>query len=174
MIIGRPGSGKSTFSIHLQQALNIPVIHLDKYYFTNHWQPIAHENFVKILKQFISQPKWIIEGCSTKTYELRFNEADICIYLDISKWVCLYRLFKRFYIRHPAIDDRALGCNESLSWALIKYLWNFTRKVSPILSQLKQKYPKVKFITIKNNREGVALIKALLVEPNKELNYIVN
>jgi len=29
MIIGRPGSGKSTFSIKLQALLNIPPFHLD-------------------------------------------------------------------------------------------------------------------------------------------------
>lgn len=32
MIMGRPGSGKSTFSIKLQTMLNIPLFHLDKHF----------------------------------------------------------------------------------------------------------------------------------------------
>ena len=32
VIIGLPGSGKSTFAIELGEKLNIPVHHLDKFY----------------------------------------------------------------------------------------------------------------------------------------------
>lgn len=45
MIIGRPGSGKSTFSVMLQKSLNIPLFHLDKYFFIADWVPREYENF---------------------------------------------------------------------------------------------------------------------------------
>jgi len=35
MIVGIPGSGKSTFALKLSQFLDLPLYHLDKYFFIN-------------------------------------------------------------------------------------------------------------------------------------------
>lgn len=32
-IFGRPGSGKSTFALQLHKKLNLPLYHLDKYFY---------------------------------------------------------------------------------------------------------------------------------------------
>ena len=49
MIMGRSGSGKSTFSIKLQNILNIPLFHLDKYFFTTRWQQRDYHSMIKFL-----------------------------------------------------------------------------------------------------------------------------
>jgi adenylate kinase family enzyme len=161
MIIGRPGSGKSTFAVRLKQLIHLPIVHLDKYYFEQNWVPLPQQTFFVLHQEFIAKPLWIIEGCSTKTYEHRYARATMCIYLNTSKWTCLYRLFKRFFIRHPEIDDRALGCKESVSWSLIKYLWHFDNKVKPILQKLQQNYPQVKWIEIKSDEAANQLLTEL-------------
>lgn len=61
-IVGRPGGGKSTFAIQLAQTLDIPVFHVDKIFFTDHWVERKKEDFLKLHTEWINQPTWIIDG----------------------------------------------------------------------------------------------------------------
>ncbi|WP_158617391.1 hypothetical protein [Legionella sp. km772] len=54
MIIGRPGSGKSTFSVQLQKKLNLPLFHLDKYFFEKNWVERDYQEFLSSQKEMIS------------------------------------------------------------------------------------------------------------------------
>lgn len=74
MIIGRPGSGKSTFSIMLQKSLNIPLFHLDKYFFIADWVPREYEDFLSLQKELVAKPCWIIDGNSSKSFEIRYQD----------------------------------------------------------------------------------------------------
>ena len=46
MIFGRPGSGKTTFAYELSKKLNLPLYHLDKYFFTANWVQRDYQEFV--------------------------------------------------------------------------------------------------------------------------------
>ena len=153
MIMGRSGSGKSTFSIKLQNILNIPLFHLDKYFFTTRWQQRDYQEFLSMQQSLVEKPCWIIDGNSTKSFEMRYSQADVCLYFNFPKWLCYYRVFKRLFHKHSAIDDRAPGCYETVTWSLLKYMWGFDARVQPILDMLKSKYPKVKFIEIKSHHD---------------------
>ena len=48
LIIGNNGSGKSTFARILGEKLNIPVIHLDKYYHLPNWKTVAKDDWDKM------------------------------------------------------------------------------------------------------------------------------
>ena len=60
--MGRPGSGKSTFSIKLQSMLNIPLYHLDKHFFEANWIQRNYQDFLNQQQYFVSQSSWIIDG----------------------------------------------------------------------------------------------------------------
>lgn len=82
MVIGRPGSGKSTFAVWLAKALNISIIHLDKYFFEKNWIERDYQEFLSSQKDMISRENWIIDGNSTKSYEMRYACADLCLYFN--------------------------------------------------------------------------------------------
>lgn len=153
MIIGRPGGGKSTFAIKLHKILTIPVFHLDKIFYTDHWAQQNYQTFLDMQQQWINHPAWIIDGNSTKSYELRYRMADICLYFNFPKYLCFWRVFKRLFYKHPAIDDRAENCQETIRWNLLEYMWGFEHRVTPQLNQLKIKYPAVQFIELRNNKD---------------------
>lgn len=157
MIIGRPGSGKSTLALRLAQKLKLPLYHLDKYFFVENWAKRDYEEFLAIQQNIIDQERWIIDGCSIKSLEMRYARAQICIYLLYPRWLCLYRLIKRIFTKNPAIDDRAQGCDESISWELIKYMWTFeyreNNRVERLLTDLQKKYSYVHFYIVRNNAE---------------------
>lgn len=56
MIIGRPGSGKSTFALWLAETLNIRIFHLDKYFFEKNWVERDYQEFLSSQKDMISKP----------------------------------------------------------------------------------------------------------------------
>lgn len=151
MIMGRSGSGKSTFAYELHQKINFPLHHLDKYFFTDYWQERNYEEFIGIQQELVNQEQWIIDGNSTKSFEMRYKRADVCLYFNFPRYLCYWRVFKRLLYKEISIDDRADNCCERVSWSLLKYMWGFEKRVEPILNLLKHNYPDVRFIEINSD-----------------------
>lgn len=154
MIFGRPGSGKSTFANELSNEAQLPVFHLDKYFFMSNWQERDYNEFMKIQEELVSKDKWIIDGNSTKSLETRWAHADLIMYFNYGKLRCLFRLIKRLFNKSKYIDDRPDECREILRFQLIKYMWTFEKRVNNMILILKEKYPYVKFIEINSNKES--------------------
>ncbi|WED44450.1 GNAT family N-acetyltransferase [Legionella cardiaca] len=163
MIIGKPGSGKSTFALTLKRKLGLPVFHLDKFFFTANWVERNHDEFLSIQKALIAKTFWIIDGNSTQSFELRYRETDLCLYFNFPRWLCYWRIFKRFFKRNVSIDDRPSGCNNTIRWSLLKYLWNYETRVSSILKKLREQYTHVNFIELRSKKDLLALEKYILM-----------
>ncbi len=151
MIMGRSGSGKSTFAYELHQKTGFPLYHLDKFFFQDYWEERNYEEFIAIQQGLVDQEQWIIDGNSTKSFEMRYKCADVCLYLNFPRTLCYWRVFKRLIYKEVSIDDRADNCREKVSWSLLKYMWGFENRVDPILNLLKQNYPDVRFIEINSD-----------------------
>ena len=153
MIFGRPGSGKSTFALRLSKATRLPLSHLDKYFFENNWVERNYNEFLEIQESLVNQERWIIDGNSTKSLEIRYSKADLVLYFNYPRVICYWRIFKRLFSKDQQIDDRAENCNETVRISLLKYMWSFENRVAKQLSELKQKYPKCKFIEITSSKD---------------------
>ncbi len=153
-IVGRPGAGKTTFALEISKLLNIPVYHLDRYFFIKNWQERPTEEFLALQREIISKPQWIIDGNALNSLELRYSAADVVFHLALPKEKCLWRVFFRFVrrrLRKSPIEDRAEGCGEILHWKFIRYLWHFDSHIAPELIRLKKAYPQVPIYTIEFN-----------------------
>ena len=62
MVIGSPGSGKSTFSTKLAKITGLKLIHLDKEFWNYGWIETPREEWVKKQKSLISGDEWIVDG----------------------------------------------------------------------------------------------------------------
>lgn len=115
LVIGSAGSGKSTLSQRLSEQLQLPVIHLDKYYWKPNWVPTPNEDWDKFVLGTTNRDQWIMDGNYTRTLDLRLKRADTVIFLDLSKWLCLYRIIKRRIKYHRKTRaDLNEGCPEKL------------------------------------------------------------
>lgn len=161
MIMGRPGGGKSTCAVKLAKALSLPIFHLDKYFFEKNWIERDYQEFLSLQKAMIAEPAWIIDGNSTKSLEMRYACADLCLYFNFPRRLCYWRVFKRLFYKHSSIDDRAPDCPETIRWSLLKYMWNFEERVDPILKQLQLKYPHVRVIELHSDAEVSKLMHQL-------------
>ncbi|CEK10548.1 GNAT family N-acetyltransferase [Legionella hackeliae] len=163
MIIGKPGSGKSTFAVSLKRKLALPLFHLDKFFFEANWVERKSNEFLSIQEEIVNQNSWIIDGNSIKSLELRYSKTDICLYFNFPRRLCYWRLLKRFVKPNSILDDRAPGCKNTIRWALLKYLWSYEDKVSGQLLELRERYSHVNFIEIRSSRDLAALEKYVLM-----------
>lgn len=106
LIIGSPGSGKSTFSFRLSEKLNIPIIHLDKLFWKSGWVSRSKEAFDKLLIEEMEKESWIIDGNYSRTLPMRLEKADTVIFFDYSRFVCLWRVLKRVITNYGKVTCR--------------------------------------------------------------------
>jgi adenylate kinase family enzyme len=162
MIFGRPGSGKSTFALKLHNITKIPLYHLDKYFFIANWQKRDNEEFMQMQYNIVNSDAWIVDGNCTKSLETRYSHADLCLYYNYSKFLCLWRIFKRLFNNRSHFDDRAENCPELVRWQLVKYMWTFEKRVQLTIEDLKIKYPQVRFIKVANDRQSKQILDGIM------------
>ena len=95
IVIGCPGSGKSTFSKTLHRITGIPLFHLDMLYWNADKTTVDKPVFLKRLTAVLKQNQWIIDGNYGSTMELRLQACDTVIFLDYPPQVCLSGIRER-------------------------------------------------------------------------------
>ncbi|MCR8656636.1 DNA topology modulation protein [Paenibacillus endoradicis] len=161
MIIGSPGSGKSTFSRKLGDALNLPVYHLDLYFWQPGWVQTPVDEWTVFNEDLVMHDKWIIDGYYGKTLDIRMQAADVIILFDLSPWITTYRVIKRRIQYHgKSRPDLNEGCPESLDWELVKYSWNFRKNRIPgIIERLQKSSENTMIIIIKTSKEAEVILR---------------
>ncbi len=153
MIFGLPGSGKSTFATKLAQFLDLPIHYLDKHFYIENWVERDHEEFLDIQRSVVNQSKWIIDGNSMRSLEMRFQQADCAIYFRYPIVVSLWHLIKRVFHQNWTIPDLARGCNKSISFKLIRYLFRYHKRYGQKIDELRRKYPHVCFYVFRSEKD---------------------
>ena len=89
MVIGCPGSGKSTFSRALHDKTNIPLYYLDMLFWNADKTTVEKSVFLERLTAVIEKDEWIVDGNFSSTMEMRMAKCDTVIFLDYPTEVCL-------------------------------------------------------------------------------------
>lgn len=132
LIIGSGGAGKSVFARQLGAILNIPVFHLDAYFWKPHWNPTPREEWIEILVDLMQKDQWILDGNYQSTLEMRFQKADTIFFLDFSRFFCLWRVLKRHVLyRNQSRPDMGEGCPEKIDSEFLRWIWNFPKNQKP-------------------------------------------
>jgi len=95
IVIGCPGSGKSTFSKSLHKITGIPLFHLDMLFWNEDKTTVEKSVFLDRLLKTLENSEWIIDGNYASTMELRMQKCDTVIFLDYSSDVCLSGIKER-------------------------------------------------------------------------------
>ena len=136
MVIGCPGSGKSTFSKKLHQITELPLYHLDMMYWNADKTTVEKAVFKERLYNTIQLDKWIIDGNYGSTMELRLQACDTVIFLDYPLDVCLEGIRER---KGKKRTDIPWVENEEAT-ELIEFVKNFNFQSRPKLIELLEKY----------------------------------
>ncbi len=154
-IMGYSGSGKSTLAKTLGQRYALPVVHLDQLHFRKNWVERSDEVTMFLLKPWLNEPNWVIDGNYHHLgYEDRTELADHIIILQFSRITCLRRaLFRYRQYRGKTRPDMTPGCPEKFDFAFFRWILHDGRKkaVRRRYQQLMETYPE-KCILCRNPR----------------------
>lgn len=89
IVIGCPGSGKSTFAKTLSSKTGIPLFHLDMLYWNRDKTTVEKDVFIQRLVSVLETEAWIIDGNYASTMEMRLAACDTVFFLDYPTEVCL-------------------------------------------------------------------------------------
>lgn len=124
MIFGFSGSGKSTLAKILGEKFGIKPVHLDSIHWLPGWEEMPKDKMRNKVGEIIKKDKWIIEGnyfysCG----EERMKRADMVIFLDFNRFLCLYRVIKRYFTyKGKTRPDMGKGCDEKIDFEFIKWV----------------------------------------------------
>ena len=152
LIIGSPGSGKSTFARALRDLTDLPLFHLDMLYWNADKTTVSREVFDERLQAVLEQEKWIIDGNFSRTMEWRLSLCDKVFFLDLPSEVCLESVRKR--IGTQRTDLPWLETEEDAEF--MDYIRSFSVEQKPKILSLLQKYPQLS-VTVFSTREETEL-----------------
>ena len=151
IVIGCPGSGKSTMTFKMEEMLKYPVLHLDKIYHIDNNNHISRAELVEKVNEFAnSNQSWIIDGNYISTLEQRVNLEDTIILLDFDTEVCIQNAINRS--KKSRTSDMADGFdNSKLQDEFIEFIENFKDSTLPRIMELLEENKNSKKIVILRN-----------------------
>lgn len=151
IVIGCPGSGKTTFAERLNIITGLPLYYLDAIWHKPDKTHISRENFDKSISAILNTAEWIIDGNYSRTLEIRLQQCDTVFLFDLPTEVCIQgatdRLGKGRYDL-PWID-------KELTPSFKQSIQDFPRNSLPRIYELIEKYSKNRQIIVFKSREDV-------------------
>lgn len=160
IIIGNSGSGKSYLSKQLAVITGLPLIHLDNEYWHPNWEKPPREEWLKKQNDLIQKDNWIIDGNYNGTMKLRFRAAELIVFLDMNRLVCMLSALKRDGTKRSDLPDYLEERLDHEFFDFCKWIWTFSKTGRKTILALHNKYPHKQFFVIKNRRA----LKKLLQE----------
>ncbi|MGF1655870.1 MAG: topology modulation protein [Verrucomicrobiales bacterium] len=120
------------------EILNLPVYHLDRLYWKPNWVSTSSDEWESILGKILAEPEWIMDGNYGATMDLRLAACDTVVFLDLPRWLCVWRVMKRFLTyRCRCRPDMTEGCEEKLDLTFFLWIWRYRKDKRPqILAKL--------------------------------------
>ncbi|MFR7992308.1 MAG: adenylate kinase [Lachnospiraceae bacterium] len=151
LIIGCPGSGKSTFARALRDKTHLPLYYLDMIWHKPDQTTVTAAEFDRQLTTLLCQPQWIIDGNYLRTMELRLKQCDTVFLLDIPLETCL-----------AGAESRIGQKREDLPWVEYEFdrefkqwICDFRSDQLPQIYELLKKYNANKKIIVFKTRQEI-------------------
>ena len=151
IVIGCPGSGKTTFAERLNKITSIPLYHLDAIWHKPDKTHISREDFDQAISEIFNTSEWIIDGNYNRTIEMRLLECDTVFLFDLPTEVCIQgatdRLGKERYDL-PWLETE-------LDPSFRQFIVDFPNDSLPRIYELIEKHGKDKEVVVFKSREDV-------------------
>lgn len=97
VVLGRGGAGKTTFAVQLGQLLGLPVLELDRYFWSPDLTSTPAQWWVQVQCELAAADRWVMDGDLGPYGVLapRLSRADTVVVLDFGLLRCLWRAGRR-------------------------------------------------------------------------------
>ncbi len=168
VIMGGPGSGKSTFARRFAQATGLELIHLDQQFHLPGWVERDKGQWAARHAELIAGKEWIIDGCYSATAGERIKRADMIIWFDLPTHICLFRVLKRTIMNFGRVrPDSATGCPERFDLEFLLYVLTFRRKKHTRLMRIIATRDKNTSLVIVRRNSDLEKLFRTVQEPHK-------
>ena len=148
IVIGCPGSGKSSFARKLRDRTGLPLIYLDMLFHRPDRTTVDREAFDARLSEVLAGDRWIIDGNYVRTLETRLLACDTVFYLDIPLEDCLAGAAARIGV-----------LREDLPWVETEFdadfrqwILDFPQRDAPRIAELLAQYGAEKTVVVFHSR----------------------
>ena len=97
VVLGRGGAGKTTVAAKLGVLTGLPVIELDKHFWSSDLKPLPMAQWKALQRNLVSAERWILDG-DLGPYDapdVRLQAADTVVLLNFAVWRCAWRAARR-------------------------------------------------------------------------------
>jgi len=151
IVIGRPGSGKSTLSKELHRRTGLPLYHLDMMHWNADRTNVEKNIFLERLSAVLEEDEWIIDGNYQSTMELRIQKCDTVIFLDYPLDICFEGILER---RGKPRSDMPWIEPEQYDEEFIESTKNYNLQNRPQVMKLLDAYSYKNILIFKNRNEA--------------------
>ena len=157
IVIGCPGSGKSTVSWALHNKTGIPLYHLDMMYWNADKTTVEKSVFLERLSAVLKKDEWIIDGNYGSTMELRMAACDTVIFLDYPLDVCLDGIKERR--GKPRSDMPWIETEEDAEF--IEFIKSYNEQQKPKVLELFEKYSDKNIVILESREQADAFLQPM-------------
>jgi len=162
-VFGYPATGKSILAETLRKITGLPLYYLDRLRYEKDGFTKRKETlFLSDYQKIIRRKKWIAEGNALDFIDGRIEKADLLIFFDSNKYICVLKVIMRYVKELCGLEIRR-GFNQyekgpkrtSIRWILGRY----NSKIIKLRPRL-EKY-KGKLVVIRSYKELMEFIAML-------------
>lgn len=136
LVIGCPGSGKSTFARRLQALTGLPLIYLDQLNWNADKTWVSPETLDARIEAALAGDQWIIDGNYARTLEVRLQACDTVFFLDYPLELCLKSVAQRIGTVRPDMP----WVEEELDPEFVDFIRAFPETTRPKILTLLERY----------------------------------
>lgn len=82
-VFGKPGGGKSTLSLQIAQATQLPLHQLDLVQYRPGGSKLPDDEFLRRHAEILAQEQWVVDGFGNpRAFEAMLRAADVLVYVE--------------------------------------------------------------------------------------------
>lgn len=149
IVIGCPGSGKSTFSRALHEKTGLPLYYLDLFFWNADKTTVPKPEFLNRIETVLKQEEWILDGNYSSSLPRRLEVCDTVFFLDFPLEVCLSGVRSRRGLPRPDMP----WIEEEEDPEFMDYIRDFHVNTLPELRRLLAQHPNKNVIVFHSRAE---------------------
>ena len=158
IVIGCPGSGKTTFARKLRDKTGLPLYYLDAVWHKPDKTHIPREEFDARMAEILPTDQWIIDGNYSRTLEIRMRACDTVFFFDLPTQVCLEGAAARV----GKVREEMPWIETALDPEFKKEIEDFPSKNLPTTYALFEKYSDKRIVIFRSREEADKFLEEMV------------